>query len=223
MDDHYHLLVETKNTNLSRGMRQLNGVYTQHYNRTHNSTGNVFHGRFKGILVDGENLFKQTFSHIVNNPVACKKSRKADTYAWSSLGATIGKKKAPEWLAVSDLLAHFGKRPATATKALIKAVDDAKGKSLLWDHLQKQIFLGDDKFVKEMLRLNSNNNAIVKSRKPKKPKALSTFVKGINDRNEAIFTAYSSGLYTMDQIGKHFDIHYATVSRIVKKMELTSK
>ncbi len=223
MEDHYHLLVQTTKANLSRGMRQLNGVYTQNYNRTHESNGNVFHGRFKAILVDQENLLAQTYSHIVNNPVALKKSRKADAYAWSSYGATIGKKKAPKWLAVSELLSHFGKRPASATKALVKAVEGGKGDSTLWNNLQKQIFLGDDAFVKDMLRLNSNENATVKSRKPKKPKALKTFLKGIEDRNQAIFTAYSSGLYTMDQIGKHFDIHYATVSRIVKKMEQAAK
>ncbi len=42
MDNHYHLLVQTPDANLSRGMRQLNGVYTQAYNRRHGKTGHLF-------------------------------------------------------------------------------------------------------------------------------------------------------------------------------------
>ena len=51
MDNHYHLLVETPDGNLSRGMRQLNGVYTQRFNRRHGCVGHVFQGRYKAIIV----------------------------------------------------------------------------------------------------------------------------------------------------------------------------
>ncbi len=51
MDNHYHIVIETAEPNLSKGMRQLNGVYTQYYNRRHDRVGHVFQGRFKGILV----------------------------------------------------------------------------------------------------------------------------------------------------------------------------
>ena len=45
MDNHYHLLVETPDGNLSKGMRQLNGVYTQRFNRQHGRVGHLFqHG-----------------------------------------------------------------------------------------------------------------------------------------------------------------------------------
>ncbi len=52
MDNHFHLIVETPEGNLSRGMRQLNGMYTQAYNRQHKSVGHIFQGRFKAILVE---------------------------------------------------------------------------------------------------------------------------------------------------------------------------
>jgi putative transposase len=48
MGNHYHLVIETSDGNLSKGMRQLNGVYTQAYNRRHYRVGHLFHGRFKG-------------------------------------------------------------------------------------------------------------------------------------------------------------------------------
>jgi len=50
MGNHYHLLIETPDANLSKGMRQLNGVYTQAFNRKHNRVGHLFQGRYKAIF-----------------------------------------------------------------------------------------------------------------------------------------------------------------------------
>ena len=50
MSNHYHLVAETAHPNLSRGMRQLNGVYTQRFNRRHSRVGHVFQGRYTAIL-----------------------------------------------------------------------------------------------------------------------------------------------------------------------------
>ena len=52
MSNHYHIVVETVEGNLARGMRQLNGVYTQTFNHTHQRVGHVFQGRYKAILVE---------------------------------------------------------------------------------------------------------------------------------------------------------------------------
>lgn len=52
MDNHYHLLIETPKGNLSRGMRRINGIYTQKFNWIYKKTGHVFQGRYKAILVD---------------------------------------------------------------------------------------------------------------------------------------------------------------------------
>jgi len=54
MDNHYHLLIQTPDANLSKGMRQLNGVYTQANNRRHQRVGHLFQGRFKAILVESD-------------------------------------------------------------------------------------------------------------------------------------------------------------------------
>ena len=52
MTNHYHLMIETPEGNLAKGMRQLNGVYTQHSNRRHGRVGHLFQGRYKAVLVD---------------------------------------------------------------------------------------------------------------------------------------------------------------------------
>ena len=54
MNNHYHLLVETVDGKLSEGMRQLNGLYTQRFNRRHAQVGHLFQGRYKAILVQKE-------------------------------------------------------------------------------------------------------------------------------------------------------------------------
>ena len=52
MGNHYHFVLHTRQPNLSRLMRQMNGVYTQRFNRRHQKVGHLLQGRFKAILVD---------------------------------------------------------------------------------------------------------------------------------------------------------------------------
>ena len=88
MSNHYHLLVETPDGNLSKGMRQLNGVYTQKYNRTNNKVGHVFQGRYKSILVDGDAYLLELSRYIVLNPVRAQMVRVAKDWRWSSYVST---------------------------------------------------------------------------------------------------------------------------------------
>jgi putative transposase len=69
MTNHYHLLVETPDGNLSKGMRHLNGVYTQRFNKAHGRVGHVLQGRFKAILVEKEVYLPEPARYIVLNPV----------------------------------------------------------------------------------------------------------------------------------------------------------
>jgi len=95
MDNHYHLLIETPDGNLSLGMRQLNGIYTQKYNYLHGKTGHVFQGRYKAILVDKESYLLELSRYVVLNPVRAKIISKPEEWKWSSYRCTAGIKKAP--------------------------------------------------------------------------------------------------------------------------------
>jgi REP element-mobilizing transposase RayT len=77
MSNHYHLLIETPDANLSKGMRQLNGVYTQNFNRRHNRLGHVFQGRYKAILVEKQSYLHELARYIVLNPVRAQMVRSA--------------------------------------------------------------------------------------------------------------------------------------------------
>ena len=90
MTNHYHLLVETPSGNLSRGMRQLNGVYTQRFNRRHSRVGHVFQGRYKAILVQKDAYLLEFSRYVVLNPVRARMVRTARDWAWSNYRATAG-------------------------------------------------------------------------------------------------------------------------------------
>lgn len=114
MDNHYHLLIQTPDRNLSKGMRQLNGVYTQASNRHHRRIGHLFQWRFKAILVDSDAHLLELVRYVVLNPVRAGRVKKPANWTWSSYRASVGLESAAPWLAVDSLLAQFAKRRSLA-------------------------------------------------------------------------------------------------------------
>jgi len=149
MTNHYHLLVETPDANLSEGMRQLNGVYTQRFNRTHHRIGHLFQGRFKAILVQKESYLLEVNRYIVLNPVRAAMVDDCDKWPWSSYRFTCNYQKPPSWLAVDQLLLLFGNERSLALRKYQDFVLSGVGKSL-WPEVKQLIYLGSDSFVSEM-------------------------------------------------------------------------
>ncbi len=94
MTNHYHAIIETAGGNLSQGMRQLNGVYTQIINRTYRRVGHVFQGRYKAIMVEKDSYLPELARYVVLNPVRAGMVADAGQWAWSSYAAMIGKESA---------------------------------------------------------------------------------------------------------------------------------
>ena len=115
MGNHYHVVIETPDANLSKGMRQLNGVYTQRFNRRHQSAGHVFQGRFKAIMVDKDSYLLELARYVVLNPLRAKMVRKLEQWQWSSYLATCGQAPKPDWLQCDFILAQFCVQRASAT------------------------------------------------------------------------------------------------------------
>jgi REP element-mobilizing transposase RayT len=120
MSNHYHLIIETPDANLSKGMRQLNGVYTQSFNRAHNRVGHVFQGRYKAINVEKDSYLLELSRYIVLNPVRAKMARTARDWRWSSYRAMIGQVNKPEFLETDWVLSAFAKRKSKAIAAYKK-------------------------------------------------------------------------------------------------------
>ncbi len=147
MDNHYHILVETVEGNLSQGMRQLNGVYTQKCNRRHGVVGHVFQGRYKAILVQKDNYLLELSRYVVLNPVRARMVNDVQEWRWSSYPAMTGKETIPEWLETDWLLAYFGKRRSRCIAKYMDFVRAGIGLPPVWDNLKHQMLLGDEAFV----------------------------------------------------------------------------
>ena len=95
-------------------MRQLNGVYTQRFNRHHGRVGHVFQGRYKAILVDREPYLLEFVRYVVLNTVPAGMVTSPEPWRWSSDQATAGQIHAPDWLAIEWVLRQFGTRRTRA-------------------------------------------------------------------------------------------------------------
>jgi REP element-mobilizing transposase RayT len=147
MTNHYHLVIETPEANLSQGMRQLNGVYSQHINRTHGRVGHLFQGRFKAILVDKDSYLLELSRYVVLNPVRAGLVSRPGEWPWSSYRATAGEAAAPPFLASDWLLGAFAANRPQAVARYRQFVADGVNARSPWFDLKNQIYLGSERFV----------------------------------------------------------------------------
>ena len=225
MDNHYHLLLETPDPNLSLGMRHLNGVYTQRFNRKHSRVGHVFQGRFKSILVEKEAHLLELCRYIVLNPVAAKMVLHPSEYPWSSYNFTAKSIKKPAFLSIDWVLGQFSKKRRNARKLygefVTGKINDRTDKP--WKKLVGQVILGSEDFVFYIQDLIVEKKEIKEIPKPQRfssrpPLSVLFPDDSQNDkkkRNENICNAHLSHGYTLKEIGDYLGIHYTTVSRIV--------
>jgi len=224
MNNHYHLLIETPIDNLSRGMRQLNGVYTQRFNSSHGSGGRVFQGRFKAVVVEREPFLLDLCRYIVLNPLRLKAVKNISRYRWSSYRATAGEVQAPAWLKTDWVLSHFGRSSAVAQRKYAEFVDAGVSLPSPLTRVKSQVLLGSAAFVKKLKQRLLNKAENKRDKKtPRRPALNSLFPLKVRKdkslRNEAIKQAYQAYGYTMAAIADAAQIHFSTVSKVVKMGE----
>lgn len=224
MNNHYHLLVETPKANLSRGMRQLNGVYTQRFNSAHNSEGRVFHGRFNAILIERNTCLLDLCRHVVLNPLRLKAVKNISRYRWSSYPATAGEAQTPAWLNTSWILGQLGRNAVVSRRKYAEYVEAGIGLPSPLVRVKSQILLGSTAFVNKMKqRLAVSVSASNIKKKVKRPGLASLFPLKIRKdkslRNEVIRSAYRDYAYTMADIAEAAHIHFSTVSKVIKAGE----
>jgi putative transposase len=127
MPNHYHLLLETPETNLSEGMYQLNSTYARRFNWEHDHTGHVFQSRFHARLVTGEAYLFEALRYVVLNPVRAAIVCRPDDWRWSSYRATVGVSPSPGWLQSARVLAFFGAKGGSAQSGYRTFVHDGIG------------------------------------------------------------------------------------------------
>lgn len=231
MGNHYHLLAETPRPNLSRGMRWLNGVYTQRFNRRHARVGHVFQGRFKAILVERDRYLLELARYIVLNPVRAGLAAGAGDWPWSSYRATSGACPAPAWLCTAWVIEQFGDSTAAARHRYREFVNAGSGQQSPWEQLRGQVFLGSDAFVQtlapRLAELGGTPEAPRAQRLAPRPSLAELLLPCATTdracREAAIQDAYLRHSYTLADIARHLGVHYTTVSRLANRTMHQSK
>lgn len=223
MSNHYHLLIETPDGNLSRGMRQLNGVYTQRFNKRHGRTGHIFQGRFKAILVQKESYLLELCRYVVLNPVRAGLVSYPEEWKWSSYLATMGMVEKPKFLCSDWILAQFGHDIVTARKAYRDFVITGIKKESPWKDLKGSTFLGKENFVEEVREFLKGKERIKEipriERFVGRPPLKKIFgeIKTKPLEVKGMYAAHVQYGYTLKEIGDFLGIHYSTVSKLLKE------
>ncbi len=221
MDNHYHLLIETPDANLSLGMHGLNGKYTQRFNKAHGRVGHVLQGRFKSFVVEKESYLREVARYIVLNPVRAGMAKHPRDWRWSSYRSTGENAKAPEFLTVDWILGLFGKDRKKAQAKYRKFVSEGKGLPSPFADVEGEHILGTDQFVDAVRELFGAKDEIGEiprdQRLPNRP-SLATIFEGTErsriERDKSIrFARFNCG-YTLTEISVYANIHVSTVSRI---------
>ena len=220
MDNHFHLLVETPDANVSQFMRHLNSTYTQTFNLSNKRVGHLFQGRFKSILVQKDLYLLELARYIVLNPVRAGMVKAAKDWRWSSYRVTAGLSSPIDWLNSEWLLLQFSKKQQTAIIKYRKFVSEGRKKTKPWGKIQNQVILGDSGFVKDSIKQLENRTldkeiSFTKIKPREKAKSIAYYEQISESKNEAMVLSYQSGGYSMKEVAGYFNVHYSTVSRAV--------
>lgn len=224
MSNHYHLIIETPDGNLSKGMRQLNGVYTQQFNQRHHRVGHILQGRYKAILIQKESYLLEVSRYVVLNPVRARAANRPEKWQWSSYRATAGIEKSHPCLIKDWILQQFGAKRGVTEKKYREFVDAGIDGNNIWNKVKGQSIIGDDEFIEKLIGYIKGREQIKEIPKSQRyigrPGLAALFKKGTSDKKsweQGIKEAVEKYGYSQKEVADYLGIHYATVSRVVNK------
>jgi len=237
MRNHYHLLLETPEPNLSKTIHYLNSSYVTYFNRAHNRSGHLFQGRFKSILVE-KNVYLLALSRYIHlNPYRAGLIKKLEVYQWSSYPGYVSEGKEKPWITYKWTLSQLSNDLKKARKLYRDFVREGMSKDLddPLREVKKGFLLGSETFETEITELLQGNihREIPETRKLKKYIPIDKIVeivaeyfnvdpdriteKGIKTwalpRKISIYLAKRYTNCNNKEIGHHFNIGYTAVSQ----------
>jgi putative transposase len=223
MTNHYHLLIETPDGNLSKGMRQINGVYTQGFNRRHERSGHLFQGRYKSILIQKESHLLEVCRYVVLNPVRAKMTQAPEEWKWGSYRSTVGIDKAHPCLTPDWILGRFAQRRRAARRMYQEFVLAGIGDISIWKDVKGQSLLGKEEFAGGLINYVKGYEDVKEI--PKEQRYISRpglgdiFKKDIGNNEVELHKKAKDAVekygYNLREIAEHLGVHYSTVSRMV--------
>ena len=239
MGNHYHLLLHTPLGNLGRGMRHLNGVYTQFFNRDLGRDGGLFRGRYKAILVDADAYLLHLSTYIHRNPLEAGMVQHLKDYPWSSYAAYAGHTKPPPWLYLDMVYSMLSGKAKRYRSFVANGVDE----DLTQFYRGKTVspILGDEGFKQQVLeQYGSDDPEIAERKRVLKPTSLDKIVEVVARaldcdpdqvyqsvrgrrnlaRMMAAHFAHRSGKMTYPEIAAALKMgHYSAVASSLRRLE----
>ncbi len=231
MTNHYHLLIETPEGNLSLGMRQLNGVYTQLFNKYHGRSGHLFQGRYKAILIQKDSHLLEVCRYVVLNPVRARIVEAPEDWKWSSYLATAGKAEPHPCLTKDWVLGQFSRKRDKAEKEYRQFVQWGIGKKTIWTEVRGQALLGEDDFVDKLtdyLKKHKDIPEIPRSQRYSTRPSLAVLLPdSVMNNHRKLMKKVSEAVekygYHQSELARHVAVHYSTISRWLREYENATK
>ncbi len=235
MNNHYHLLLETPEGNLSQIMRHINGAYTTYYNTKRKRFGHLLQGRYKAILIEADEYTEELSRYIHLNPIRAGIRVKLEEYQWSSYQYYIGKKQAHKWLTKDYILSYFGRETSTAQKKYrkyVKALATDKEYDNPLKDTKASAILGGNEFVNEIRdkylsgKKIDRNQPSLRELKRTNIKEIISEVEEILGKNEtisrkaAIYLCHRYSGRTLREIGEYFGIGESAVSQTSRRFNI---
>ncbi|OIO38164.1 MAG: hypothetical protein AUJ71_03725 [Candidatus Omnitrophica bacterium CG1_02_49_16] len=214
MPNHLHLLIQTKDSNLSEFMKRLLGVYTIRFNRRHKRHGHLFRGRYKACLIDQDSYFLELSRYIHLNPVKAKLSVSPEEYCWSSMRFFL-RQDGPSYLHKKFTLDSFD-----SPRAYQVFVKEGMGQNGDLPKPTAGCILGSESFIKNFTKhIQKHKGKDVSGKKglyrmpiPK----LQQLTQG-KERSFQMYCLWKYGRLTQRSIGEMFSRTHAAVSQNIHR------
>ncbi len=223
MGNHYHLLIETPDANLSESMRDINGNYTQCFNVKHERVGHLMQGRYKAFVIEKDLYLLEVVRYIVNNPVMAKLVTHPKDWKWSSYKTTAGFVRNPQWLETNFTLGLFSNKKNEAQKQYQVFVNNDLEKKSPYAEVKEGVILGSPQFVHWIWQTQSNGSEDIKEiprdqRVVGRPTLKEIFDEKMtrDERNAAINFAKIRCGYLITEIARQIGLDPSTVGKMIK-------
>ena len=203
--NYYFLLVFIDDSSLTKGVRYLNGKYTQYYNEKYQTQGNLFNGRFKSRIVEPTHV-SLVNDFLIQFPTKKDPTINLDNWYWSSYQPLFNLSWSPKWFDKKLLDSFYSDLTKERYHQNLVTVDESDLKK----HTINQQVIGSDSFFNECMNHKVEFKNLVKPE-------LTEFTVNQSGAHDAMVAAYKSGLYSMDEIAAFFNVHASTVSRKITK------
>ncbi|MFH1062626.1 MAG: transposase [Candidatus Omnitrophota bacterium] len=234
MGNHYHLLIETTQPNLSRIMQNINSSYTLYYNKKRSKCGHVFQGRYKSIIVEADEYFKELSRYIHLNPVKARIVNSPEEYKWSSYRTYINKSDNNEIIDIAEAKRLLGME-------MREYISFVKAGMLEKENLMEKVYagflLGGKEFIKEQLEEIANQtsekdfaykrevfsqtdprdiiNIVAKHFKQTPEEVKTSNKRPMTAKKMAIYLIRKKTNLTNNQIGEMFNMKFSAISKAV--------